>query len=220
MTSCERCRTLLRDQTLKNAAANVEQQCPDCHCEQYCVGEGSPGRVDDPEILYRMFTDPTDVDEQTGKIARDAFDQAYKDGLSIIREQATDHEVEAVVKDILSVKPERQLKRILAIFAFQCAAIRAERCAHQGSQHKAFCVYDQTVPRVLEPNEPPVPTHGTIMSRRLYEKPITRRQFENDCNDTLHRIITVQALDVETFRNGLVAALNARSLAGEFVRTA
>ncbi|WP_456746690.1 hypothetical protein [Bradyrhizobium sp. USDA 4354] len=167
-----------------------------------------------------MFTDPTDVDQGTGRIARDAFGQAYKDGLSVIRERATNEEIEAIVKDILSVKPDRQFKKILAIFAFRCSEIRADRCTHKGSPQKAFCVYDQTVPRMLEPDEPQVPTHGTIMSRRLYELPVTRRQFENDCNDTLHRVITMQALDVGTFRGGLVANLNARSLAGEFVRAA
>ena len=167
-----------------------------------------------------MLTDPIDLDEETGQIAHDAFEQAYKDGLSIVRKRASDAEMEAVVKDILSVKPSRDCKTIRAIFEFRCRNVREEPCTYQNAQHRAFCVYDQTVPRVLELDQSAVPTHGTILSRCLFEAPTTRKQFQNDCNDTLHRLITGQPLDVETFRNGLVAALNARSLAGEFVRAA
>ncbi|WP_370198438.1 hypothetical protein [Bradyrhizobium diazoefficiens] len=165
-----------------------------------------------------MFTDPIDVDEDTGQVARNAFEDGHRDGLSIIRERATDVEIELLVKDILSVKPDKKRRTILAIFEFRCLAIRDERCTFRGDQHKAFCVYDQTVPRILEPAEAPVPTHGTIMSRRLYELPVTRKQFQSDCNDTLFRLITAQRRDVQTFRNGLIAGLNVRSLAGEFVR--
>jgi len=218
MTSCELCRALFNDSNQKNLAAVAEQQFPNCHCEQFSVGEGSPSRVHDDEILYRMLTDPIDLDQDTGQIAREAFAQAYKDGLSIVRERATDAEMEAVVREVLSVKPNKERRTIRAIFEFRCLTIRDERCVFQGSQHKAFCVYDQTVSRILEPNEPPVATHGTILSRRLFEPPTTKRQFQSDCNDTLHRIITARSVDVTTFRNGLVATLNARSLAGEFIR--
>src|SRR5258708_4767115 len=156
MTSCESCRSLFNDVAVRNLAAVTEQRFPDCHCEQFSVGEGSPSRIDDGEILYRMLTDPIDLDQATGQIAREAFEQAYKDGLSIIREQATDAEMESVLKDILSVKPNKERRTIRAVFEFRCLNIRNERCIFQGGQHKAFCVYDQTTPRILEPNDPPV----------------------------------------------------------------
>src|SRR5258708_17641301 len=114
MTSCELCCALFNDSDQNDLAAVAEQQFPNCHCEQFSVGEGSPGRIDDDEILYRMLTDPIDLDQDTGRIAREAFAQAYKDGLSIVRERATDAELEAVIKDILSVKPDKERRTIRA----------------------------------------------------------------------------------------------------------
>jgi hypothetical protein len=216
MTHCLSCKNIF-ESSPKNLARDVEAAFPDCHCEQYSVGVGTPGRIEDHETLYRMFTDPVDVDE-FGRLARSAFGTAFGNGLSIIRECADDAHIEELVSDILSVKPGKKFRKILAIFSVKCVNIRSYRSMFKGSLGKAFCVYDQTVPPVLNVGGKPVPTHGTILSRRLFEPPVTRAQFENDCNDTLHRLIAVEQIAVSNFRNGLVDKLNARSLTGEFVR--
>jgi hypothetical protein len=214
MPQCDDCKRAL-NQDIK--AKQIEDGFPDCCCEQFSVGEGSPGRIEDHEVLYRMFTDPVDVD-QFGRVAREAFSSAYKNGLSIIRECASDDDIRNIVSDILSVKQGRPFKKILAVFQVVCTTFRHFRVMHQGNLVKGFCVYDQTVPRMLDPAAPPVPTHGAIFSRCLFELPKTRKQFENDCNDALHRYIAVNPIAVDSFRNGLIAQLNHASLQGQFIR--
>jgi hypothetical protein len=213
---CAECRNAL-DSASKNLARDLEKTFPGCECEQHSVGNGSPGRIDDQEILYRLFVDPVDVDDQ-GRLAREAFATAYIDGLSIIRDCADDSDIENLVSDILSIKRGAPPKTIRAIFKFHCVTVRNEMVDFKATKTRGFCVYDQTVPRVLHPNEKPVRTHGIVLSRRLIEPPVVRRQFETDCNVTLHRLIAAQPIAVDVFRSGLIAALNARSLAGEFVR--
>lgn len=213
---CEECRNAL-SATGRKLARTIEDAFPSCECESYSVGEGSPGRVLSNEILYRMFVNPVDVEIDNGivRVARTAFSKAYEDGLSIIRDCAKDEDVEALATDILSRKPDQAPKSVLAIFKFICSAIRLETSTFDGK--RAFCVYDQTTPRIYAPG-PPVPTHGIVLSRRPAKLPIFQRQFENDCNVALHRVIAAERISVEQFRGGLIARLNERSAAGEFVR--
>ncbi|HEV7880225.1 hypothetical protein [Bradyrhizobium sp.] len=211
---CAECRQALQGSGRK-LAKEIEQKFPACECEKFSIGEKSPGKIADDEILYRMFVDPVDVED--GRLARAAFSKVYQDGLSIIRDCANDLEIEALATDILSTKPGQRTKTVLAIFKFVCRKVRQETVKLGDEFVRAFCVYDQTVPRVFE-RGPPVPTHGTVLSRRLYELPITTRQFENDCNFTLHQIVATERVSVEEFRGGLIARLNERSVAGEFVR--
>lgn len=213
--SCTECRQVLQGSS-KKLARDVELKFPACECEQFSVGEGSPGRISDEEILYRMFVNPVDV-EDDGRLAREAFSKAYEDGLSIIRDCSNDAEIEALATDILSTKPGQRTKSVLAIFRFVCKRIREETIKFDEQMLRAFCVYDQTVPRIFS-SGPPVCTHGIVLSRRLFRKPVTARQFEYDCNFTLHRLVAAERVPVEHFRGGLIAKLNERSAAGEFVR--
>lgn len=215
MATCENCTKAFNDDF--KSARQVEASAPECHCEEFSVGVGSPGRVEDDEILYRMFTDPVDVD-QYGRLAREAFSSAYKNGLSVIRERASDDDVRRIVSDILSVKQGNKPKQILAVFQVSCVSFRHFRSMHQGNLVKAFCVYDQTVPRVLEVGEPPVPTHASVFSRCLFEAPKVRRQFESDTNDALHRVVAINSIAVKDFRNGMLVQLNGESAQGRFVR--
>ncbi|WP_456790058.1 hypothetical protein [Bradyrhizobium sp. USDA 4472] len=95
-----------------------------------------------------MFVDPVDVDSD-GRLARAAFSKAYEDGLSIVRERANDAEVEALAIDILSTKPGKPTKKVLAIFRFVCVSVRQEMIVYNNARVRAFCVYDQTVPAFL-----------------------------------------------------------------------
>jgi hypothetical protein len=208
---CVECKAALsRDSS--DLAEEMERQFPGCECEQYSVGQNSPGRIEDQEILYRMFTDPVDVDQ--GKLARAAFRTAHIDGLSIIRDCADNSQIEALVTEILSIKQGKPPRKILAIFRFSCATVRREMV--EGSAARAFCVYDQTIPRVFLQDEQPVETHGIILSTRLSPKP--RKQLQRDCEFILHRLIAADPISVDEFRDGLIVNLNERSLRGEFVR--
>jgi hypothetical protein len=80
-----------------------------------------------------------------------------------------------------------------------------------------FCLYDQTVPRSLDARLQPVPTHANIYFRHLAPQNVGRKQLEKDCETKLYEVISVDRVEVEVFRNGLIVALNRRSLAGEFV---
>ncbi|SFI61388.1 hypothetical protein SAMN05216525_11150 [Bradyrhizobium sp. Gha] len=215
---CAECRKWLGG-TGRRLARDLEEHCPACECEQHSVGDGSPGIVQNGETLYRMFVDPVDVDSD-GRLARAAFSKAYEDGLSILRERANDAEVEALAIDILSTKPGKPTKKVLAIFRFVCVSVRQEMIVYNNACVRAFCVYDQTVPRIFEQGLAPVPTHGIVLARRMYVPPVTARQFEHDCNVTLHRLIAAERIEVADFRDGLIHRLNERSAAGEFVRAA
>jgi hypothetical protein len=213
---CAECKAALSRDS-RDLAEETENQFPGCECEQYCVGQNSPGRIEDREILYRMFTDPVDVDE--GKLARAAFRTAHIDGLSVIRDCANDAQVAALVTEILSIKQGKQPRKILAIFRFICATVRQEMVEIKGTAARAFCVYDQTIPRIFRQDQPPVETHGIILSTRLADPPKPRRQFERDCEFILHKMIAADPVSVDAFRDGLIVDLNERSLRGEFVRT-
>ena len=166
-----------------------------------------------------MFTDPVDVD-RFGRLAREAFSSVYKNGLSVLRECASDEDVKCIVSDILSVNQGRPYKTILAIFQVSCTSFRHFRSMYKGNLSKAFCVYDQTVPRILDSSARPVPTHGSVFSRYLFASPKTRRQFESDCNDALHRMIAINRIPVNIidFRNGLIVHLNERISSGTVCR--
>jgi hypothetical protein len=212
---CAECKAALSRES-SDLAEEMQNLFPACECEQYSVGENSPGRIEDHEVLYRMFTDPVDVDG--GKLARAAFKTAYIDGLSIIRDCADNAQVEALVTEILSIKEGKPPRKILAIFKFICATVRRETVSANGAEARAFCVYDQTIPRVFQLSEPPVETHGIVLSTGLFQPPKTRKQFQRDCEFLLHKLIAADPISVDEFRNGLIANLNERSLRGEFVR--
>src|SRR5262245_6222656 len=122
---CSECRQALSGSGRKLSRL-VEDNFPACECENYSVGENSPGKISDEEILYRMFVDPVDVEVATGKVARNAFSKATEDGLSIIRECSRDEDIEAITTDILSTKPGQKTRTVLAIFKFVCRLIREE----------------------------------------------------------------------------------------------
>jgi hypothetical protein len=46
----------------------------------------------------------------------------------------------------------------------------------------------------------PVPTHGLLLSRKIYRPPTTARQFEHDCNFTLHKIIAAERVPADSAR--------------------
>lgn len=124
MSDCASCRAAFASENYSDTFAQyVETNFPDCACQQFSVGIGSPGPIADKEILYRAFVDPTDVDEGTMELARRAFDWAHRNGLSVFRESASDDDVRSLISDILTVKPGKKQKKVLALFRFVCRQI-------------------------------------------------------------------------------------------------
>jgi len=218
MTACLQCKAVLAfENDGEKLARNLEESFPGCECEAYSVGEGSPGRVLDEEYLFRAFTDPPDVDDH-GQLARDAFRSAHQNGLSVFREQASDADVEAIISDILSVKTGKKPKQVLALFRVQAAAVRLTTEQRLDPPLNAFCIYDQTVPRLLQPQAPHVPIHAAIFFRHLKPADVSAKQLRRDCEGMLYKVISAVRVPVDQFRNGIITGLNARSLAGEFIR--
>lgn len=195
----------------------IERAFPDCACEACSVGVGSPDRVADDEALYRLFIDPTEVDEATQDLARNAFKWAHINGLSVFRERATNAEIEALVTDALSFRPGRPIKTVRAAMRVTCRTLREMREARLQPAQRRFCIYDQTVPRVVDSSLTPIPTHASVFFRRSLIPGVAKRQLQRDCEADLYDVFTVQRVDLATFRNGLVEMMNARALKGEFL---
>jgi hypothetical protein len=80
-----------------------------------------------------------------------------------------------------------------------------------------FCVYDQTVLRMVDTSLPPVPTHSGIFFRHLLPSGVVRKQLLKDCETVLYKVISADRVDVTAFRGGLIVSLNEESRAGAFV---
>jgi hypothetical protein len=217
MIDCVSCRAAFAPENdHDDFARDLETQFPDCICQQFSVGVGSPGPIADGEILYRAFVDPTDVDEKTMELARRAFEWAHRNGLSVFRESATDDDITALISDILTVRAGKKRKRVLALFRFVCRQIRSLTETRFPNGPRMFCVYDQTVPRIRKPELPHVPTHAGVFFRHMKPQNVGKRQLQKDCETVLYQVISRERVDVATFRNGLIENLNQQSLAGAF----
>jgi len=212
--TCAGCRALISgNDNDKNLAWKIEEAFPNCACQAYSVGEGSPGLVEDTEILYRLVVSPVDLDLRTGTILSTVFEKAYQNGLSVFRECATDEHIEALVTDLLTVKQGAQPRTVLALFRIECAAIRTLSEQPTG---RLFCVYDETVPRKRDAALPRVPTHASVFQRVPAPGTEYRKSAMQAVNHRLYVLLKDARIAVEDFRTGLLTRLNQRSLAGEF----
>jgi len=213
--TCAECRALIsRADNVRRLAWDIEAAFPACACEAHSIGDGSPGAVQNPEILYRLIASPTDIDPLTNEVTSTAFEKAYENGLSVFRECATNEHIVALITDRLTIKRGRRpFPTILGLFRIECAAIREVTHDPLG---RAFCVYDQTVPRKRDATLPQVSTHATVFQRVPRPKLEGRNRMIGAANLKLFLRLRDQRVPVQDFRDGLIVALNARSLQGEF----
>jgi hypothetical protein len=198
----------------KSQAEIIDKNLPHCGCEAFSVGSASPGVVKSDEYVYRLIITPGDIDEPSGKLMLTALNDLRSSGLSVFRECASDEDVSNLVIDRLSRTPDKkQAKTVHALLRIQASAIRRMREATFG---RYFCVYDETVPR-KEPEKPMVPTHATVLQRLLPAGADNRKALNTKISQKLFEEIRGSVVDVNTFRNGLLANLNQRSLAGDFI---
>jgi len=127
--TCAECRALIsRADNVRRLAWDIEAAFPACACEAHSIGDGSPGAVQNPEILYRLIASPTDIDPLTNEVTSTAFEKAYENGLSVFRECATNEHIVALITDRLTIKRGRRpFPTILGLFRIECAAIREVR---------------------------------------------------------------------------------------------
>ncbi len=83
----------------KDLARKLEAICPDCQCENIKIGEGSPGRVDDSEELYRVMISPRDYDKVSNRMAQKPFEKLFSSGLSVMRKRRHGRRFLEIAKD-------------------------------------------------------------------------------------------------------------------------
>ncbi len=198
----------------RHRARLIDEAFPLCACECCSIGESSPGNVGDCEEIYRFFVSPGDVDERTNQVFTTAFEKAAQNGLSVFRGCAQDEDIKCLVQDMLTVKPGRPYRTVLGLLK---AVVRDIRTIQGGVGGRAFCVYDETVPRKMDRSLPHVPTHVSIYQRVPASGEKDRNKVIESDNYKLYSLLVLRRIGIADFRGGLLLELNKRSLAGEFV---
>jgi len=159
-----------------------------------------------------MVISPGDIDDQ-GNLVMESLRDVKLDGLSVFRDCATDDDITALVIDRLTRRPDQEARTVQALLMLETRVVRDLSEPDHG---RLFCVYDETVPRKKQ-TDTPVPTHVTVL-QRLHQVGLPNRNAKiKQGQKALYDKIHLQRVSLLTFRNGLIDALNARSLAGEFV---
>lgn len=196
----------------KKQAVRVDEVAPNCACETFSVGSGSPGPIRDDEDLFRLIVSPGDIDENTGELMLGMLSDASKDGLSIFRGCATNDEIYALVSERLTRKIDKPNRKIVAIARIKVESVRNLKKENFG---RVFCVYDETVPRRRE-GQTPVPTHGTILQRLPQNKIENRNAIIKQDQLNLLKLLKIGLVDLTSFRDGIIIELNNKSINGDF----
>jgi hypothetical protein len=210
---CEDCRQLFAaSEDDKKFADILEERFPECQCECYSVGEGSPGPIAGEEVLHRIIVSPRDYDPDSDTIRGAPFEKVFANGLSVCRGIATDAEVTALVEEGLVHTASEPSKQVWAICEVVTSDIRAMR---SNDNDRLFCVYDQTVSRT-DKTKPPIPTHAGVFLRWPPKSTQDRKILRKDFAGRLREKFIAKTLKVDAIRNGLFCTLNERAKAGEF----
>jgi len=210
-SSAEAARIKLKSNEDSNKLSDeLEKEFPFCLCEAFSVGEGSPGRVLNAEVLYRIMISPRDYDGLTGQIAEQPFRKVFKNGLSVCRSIATDDDVKALVEDGLHHREVRCVRVIAEADVGQVRQLSAVQ------DRQVFCVYDHTVTR-LDTSLAPVPSHASVFLREPAPKTSKRETLQKDLTGKLKDLFLARVVNVADWRNGALEDLNKRASEGEFL---
>lgn len=211
---CDACRELFKNNEDNNEfSALLERTFPNCACEQFSVGEGSPGRVEDSEKLHRLIISPRDYDPETKTIRERPFYKLFENGLSVYREIATDADVQRLCIEGLCHPASEEPKQVFAVCEIETEVARRITNA---SGDRIFCIYDQTV-SPAETDQAPVPTHAGIFQRLPLPGTADGKRIRKDFAGQLRKRFMAGVLDLASLRNGLFSQLNARAKNREFV---
>ena len=197
----------------KKLADLIEAAAPNCGCETFSVGIGSPGPVAPTEVLHRILSSPRDFDPDTGTVLEAPFRKVYTNGLSVWRARGTDDDVAVLMEESLWRAEGDPLRSISGVLEAQTSEIQAETTT-DGS--RCFCVYDQTVSR-RDPSQAPVPTHAGVFLRVPAKGSENRTTIQKDLAGKLKELFERTFLDAESYRDGICIQLNERSASGEFI---
>lgn len=208
------CRTIFAGSANDERLADlIECSAPQGACEQFSVGQGSPGPIGSGEVLLRIVTSPRDFDPVKGEFTEAPFKKVYSNGLSVLRSIATDQDATELTEDGMwrqADKPEKQVWGVLSASVDAVRSISAADCS------RAFGVYDQTVPRP-DPEKQPIPTHAGVFLRVPAPKEPNRKMVQRDFAGKLKELFESGQISLDAFRNGLLGAVNERALKGDFI---
>jgi hypothetical protein len=210
MPPCASCRRTFADnEDNTKLADHLEDKHPGCECEQFSVGEGSPGTVQDSEFLHRIIVSPRDYDPETGKILQAPFEKVFRNGLSVCRDCATVGDLSRLTQEGLAHPKDHSFKQVYAVLQVSVADVRS--CLDTSNQ-RIFCVYDQTV--TAKDGGQPVPTHAGIFQRMPPRGTPNGNRLRKDNAGVLRSKFT--QVNIKTFGQGVMVDLNDRAKRGDF----
>ena len=209
----EVCRTLFEgNEDDRKLAASINATMPNAACELYSVSAESPGPVQHGEELIRLAISPRDFDEETGELALSPFEKVFEQGLSVLREGASDEDCIGQAFEILPHQAAEPHKEIRGISIAKAGAVRELRREDQ----RLFAVYDQVVPRFRNKEDPPISSHVGIFAIVIPKGAVPKgelpsNQVKKDIARKIYSLFTDGRIKVADFRASLFEDLNIRA---------
>ena len=203
MTDCESCRQIFAEHENNDRLADIlEANHSGCACEQCTVGQGSPGPVGEHERSLRIIISPRDIDPASGTIFSPPFQKAFRNGVSVCRELASDEDVVSLVREGWNRSADADPK-VLSVCRATAKDIRAIR---NESYERVFCIYDQTVARD-DASQMPISTHAGIFGRYPPPKTADRMKIQKDFAGRLRELFIEGEIAIVQFREGLLTRI-------------
>lgn len=152
-------------------AAALDSAFPNCSCESNGLSTGGAGPVLDDEVVARIITSPDGYDCDRKELVRAKLTAIYSSGLSIIRQNASDEEIELTVRQQTVETTERN--RLVG-----AAIMRARDIRYDGVPPRRFCLYDTDEPNKAYHADILAPTPQGGTNQREQAKKKARKQLE------------------------------------------
>jgi hypothetical protein len=161
-SNCRSCRSAAHFLPASERAARIHRACQEIFgCERYKLGKGSPGPVRDEEYLNLLISDPQTVDHRSGKLLPVLVNQVDGNGLSVLRDAATNQEFEVTFAEMKRGSDSRgQPRYLFGVCRFLASAVRIEDSV------RYLGVYDTALPQRSHHADVCAPP---LNSRREYE---------------------------------------------------
>jgi len=141
----ENCRRIAEEthHDASNRCKRFGDECPECECESYSFGNGSPGIVAPEETLVRFHFSGHDIDDE-GRLTTAALTDVVSVGLSVTRNGASHIEIELAISGRIAAA-----KRLLtwhSVSLIPAAGVKKICRKQEGkAPERCFCVYDTAV---------------------------------------------------------------------------
>lgn len=138
MPDCRTCFAAHRNQ--QDKAKLIDDEHPNCACEQVSVSPYSPGLVEPEEYLLRVIYSPHHVEHDTGKLKPTALDDVSGRGLSVNRRRyTTPQETQQQISSKLDTAYAKEKgHRYVGVVVLNAGAVR--EISEQGK--RLFGIYD------------------------------------------------------------------------------